>query len=223
MDYDSRDMLVSSDFPLDKVVYMDSGPVAVPTGSIATIEVPHNLPFRPMVIGTWSLDANFSTSIDEGIPPYVDPNAPYLAMSSTPGFLRLTPRNVTGSTLTFYWRAYGFMPPNVNEVAAFTSAEADDFVMNTDYNYSKLLDTGIVNLSSGSVSVPHDLGYRPQVEIWGESAVSSSTLLKHTFGMSSTSNASNRISVSESSLNFIKGTAPTLEEVYYYRIYADEQ
>lgn len=220
---DSRDFLLTTDFPLDKVVYMDSGSVAVPTGSIATTEVSHNLPFRPMVIGTWSLDANFSTSIDEGIPQYADLNAPYLAMSSTPEFLRLTPYNVTGSTLTFYWRAYGFMPPNVNEVATFTSAEADDFVMNTDYSYSKLLDTGIVNLSSSSASVSHNLGYRPQVEVWGASTISSPVLVKHTFGTSSTDNMSNRITVSESSLNFIKGTAPTLEEAYYYRIYADEQ
>lgn len=220
---DSRDFLLTTDFPLDKVVYMDSGSVAVPTGGITTIDVPHSLPFRPMVIGTWSLDANFSTSIDEGLPQYADFSVPYLAMSSTSELLRLSPYNITGSTVTFYWRAYGFMPPNVNEVAAFTSAEADDFVMNTDYNYSKLLDTGIVNLSSGSVSVPHNLGYRPQVEVWGESAVDSSILLKHTFGASSTSNLTNRIRVSETSLDFIKGTAPTLQTVYYYRIYADEQ
>lgn len=220
---DSRDFLLTTDFPLDKVIYMASGSNTVPASGFPTIEISHNLPFRPLITGSWSLDANFSTSKDPGFPQYGDFNQPYLEVSSTPTLLRVSPYNTTSGSVTFYWRVYGFMPPNVNEVAPFTASQSDDFVMNTDYNYTKLFSAGIANLTSGNVSIDHNLGYRPQVEIWAESAFDAAILMKENFGSVSTDSFVNRISVNNTSLQFIKGSFTGLQTVYYYRIYADEQ
>lgn len=222
MDYDSRDMLISSDFPLDKIIYMDSGYIDVPSGS-AVYTVAHGLSFRPLIIASWSLDSDFSTTKEVGFPLYGDFSQPYFEINSDYQNIRLIPNNPTGSTIRMYWRAFGFMPPNVNDIAPFTASEADNFVLNTDYNYTKLLNAGVVDLSSGSVSISHSLGYRPQVDVWSEFANDSSIVGREYLGTSSLDSFSNRISVSNTALNFTKGTGPSPKTIYYYRIYTDEQ
>lgn len=223
MDYDSRDMLVSSDYPLDKIVYMGSGSIVSASGSSTGASVPHELTYRPMIIASWSLDSDFSTSKDAGFPQYADFSLPYLEVTSDYTNINITPMNLTGSTITQYWRAFGFMPPDVNEVSGFTASEADSFVINTEYNYSKLFLTAKVDLSSGNVSVPHNLGYRPQIEIWGQSSFDPSILMNERYGVTSTDPFINRIVVTNTSIEFLKGTQPGLQTVYYYRIYTDEQ
>ena len=165
MDYDPRDMLVSSDYPLDKIIGIQSGSLVVASGFSEAI-VPHGLDFAPLARGRWSTNSNFSISYDviSGLSPL--PMAVEIYTNATNLVVRGI--NFSGGSATLYYKVFYFMPSDVNAVALPTQSMLDNFNINTDYNYSKLLLSGTASGAGGTVS--HDLGYYPQCEVWWESS-----------------------------------------------------
>ena len=163
------DFLVSTDYPLDKIVYMTSGSFVLPGYSgLGTItQVPHFLPFRPLVIGTWSTDANFTTSKECFAPIYTDIDGTYVEASADNTYVYLNGINyiVGAANKTIYFRVYGFMPSDVNLDAPYTSATADSFELSTDFNYTKLYYNDIIP-ATATATITHNFGYRPQVIAW---------------------------------------------------------
>lgn len=168
---DAAKMDLSTDYPLDKIIYITTGSFSIPGNDFVDLPIAHNLSFTPLMDGTYSTTPDFSISYDVGS------GSPY---ASSTGFFAISNYidadatnvnfhaiNYTPSTVTVYYRFFGLMPSNVNALASFTSSTADDFVLNTDYNYTKLLYAGI---TSTDITITHNLGYRPQVVIWGEVA-----------------------------------------------------
>lgn len=216
------DFLVNTDYPLDKVVYMNSGSFSSASGSSTAIEVPHGLSYRPLLIGTWSLTPDFSVSYEQGSSGFVSLSVPQLTIQSTPNTIRLVPFNNTGSTITYYWRVFGFMPSDVNINTGFTASIADVFTFSSDYNYSKLLTQGTLSWSMGIQIVTHGLGYRPQIEVWYEQPMNSNYLTKWYLGFDSTFTAFDSIEVTNQEVIFRFGDVGGVPGIkYYYRIYAD--
>lgn len=226
MDYDSRDMLVSSDYPLDKIVYLHTGSINFPiTGTDYIIN--HGLPFTPLIKVVWSTSNDFSTTYGVGDGPISsNPSFAYLPQivfaysdSSTINLVFGNPGSVTDA----YIRIYAFMPSNVNTDAEFTVSAADTFVLNTDYNYSKLYLSGITASSSTPSSVEtitHGLGYYPQVEVWYTKggltyAMSEIALFDNSLGTESFELTTDDLILRRSP--FLSG-----DELFHYRIYADE-
>lgn len=210
MDYDARDFLISSDSPLDKVIGMMSGSRNVPAFDSLTItNVAHPFTFTPLALTMYSFDSSFSSAKDEGLAQYADPSNMVSVTSYTNATnLRLAWYSNIQSSRTVYWRTYFFMPTNVDAEVNYTAIDSDDFVINSDYNYAKLLDAGV---NSGNFSVTHNLGYFPQVIAWNQGPL----------GLSRITNGGGYpeladVRINENTVQF-RGQNQT-----HYRIYIDE-
>jgi hypothetical protein len=219
----ARNMLLSTDYPTDKIIYKMTGSVTVATGASNDNYFPHGLPFTPLLTGTWSYDADFTTSYMAGQQPFADPNSSQVTVQSNATNARVLVANNTGSTKTIYWRIYGIMPPNVDVDSVFTASQLDSFIMNTNYNYTKTYMEGYVDISGGTQAITHNLGYRPQVEIWFELASVAGQFEREYLGMADSGDTFyQRTYVTPTQLIFNKGTGGGLVTKFYYKIFLDE-
>lgn len=222
----AKQMLVSSDYPLDKIIYMHTRSVVVGAGSFNDQIFAHNLPFTPLILGQWSFDSNFETAYDANSGPRFSPGGTLLFQSilqSNSTNIVIFNTNNQGVPVTVYWRIYGLMPSTVSEVAPFTASTADDYIIDTDQNYSKLFMSGVTGFSStlgSSVTVTHGIGYRPQVLVWTEN----SSHTNWTGGYSiEGSSGNNRCRVGTNDIVLIRDSVilPSATR-FHYRIYIDE-
>lgn len=169
IDANAGNFLFSTDYPLDKIIYMDTGSFTVGAMSAADDTVAHGLPFTPLLDGTWSTDPTFALSYDMGSGPastasgFLFNIAPEVSANATNAIV--SAQNNTGSPVTVYYRIFGFEPSNANLDAPFTTNAADHYALNTDYNYTKLYQAGI---ATSSTVISHGLGRRTQVNMWEE-------------------------------------------------------
>src|SRR5690606_1610325 len=72
---------------------------------------------------------------------------------------------------TLYYRIFCLMPSTANEssIVDFTENAGDDFILNTDYNYMKLVNAGVFEFG-GTVKYTHNLGFVPRVRFWMENS-----------------------------------------------------
>lgn len=168
----ARMMLINSDYPLDKVVYLHEGSYSSVPGN-SEYSVNHGLPFTPLIKAVWSTTPDFSVTynIGDGVP---DSNpdivfSPYAFDVRSDADKAYVVFVNSHSTLTIYVRIWGYMPSNINLPTAPTSINGDMFIFNSEYNYTKLYMKGVTASSSvpGSTeAISHSLGYRPQSETW---------------------------------------------------------
>lgn len=224
--YSAKQMLVSSDYPLDKIVYMHTRTVVIGAGSFNNQIFAHNLPFTPLILGQWSFDSTFTTAYDANSGPRFGVGGTLLFSSS----LQSDGTNITifnsnnqGSPVTVYWRIYGLMPSTVSETAPFTASTADDFIIDTDQNYSKLFLSGVTASSStlgSSVTVTHGLGYRPQVLVWTENSTYTNWIGSYAIEGSA---GNSRCRVGTDNITLIRDSTILLSSTrFHYRVYIDE-
>jgi len=211
----ARNFLQNTDYPLDKVVYLNSGTTNIASGG--SVNIAHGLPFIPLINFYWSLTPDFAVVYEDNVGPFP---------SGNPGFFftlqvsaRVTATNITldangtlGST-TIYYRIFGFQPDDSNVDLPPTASAGDVFSFNTDYNYLKLYSASHVSLAAGaSFTLVHGLGYRPQVSTWFQ-----------TGGINYPSTYSNedgrQVEVTSSSVVFTNNSLSS--GTMYYRIYQD--
>lgn len=165
----AKDMLVTSDYPLDKVVYLNSGSGSIASGG--TITIAHGLSFTPLTGLVWSTTSDFSISYSDnsGSFPSGNPGFFYslqVAVSSDSTNIYLDANGTAGST-TIYYRIFAFQPDDSNVDLPGTSSTADDFTISTDYNYSKLFEASHFTGSAGSTTtISHNIGELPKVLTW---------------------------------------------------------
>jgi hypothetical protein len=170
---DARNFLVNSDFPLDKVIYRATGSFALGAYfSTVSVAVPHGLSFTPLPVIQWSTSSDFSVVYEAGSGPAPEDiilNILGVAVTCTADGtnIDIDATNFKSTALTIYYRIFCFMPSNVNVDADSTQDTGDNFVLNTDQNYTKLFDSGVLSLST-TTTVTHGLGYIPQVFMWIE-------------------------------------------------------
>lgn len=164
MAVDPRDFLLNTDYEIDKIVLFKSGTI---NAGQYDVRIPHGLPFAPLTFGVFAYSEDFS-----GPRPmpyqYITPeNTIDVGLSSDATNLYLSYHNDSGSPAKIYYRVYAFEPSDSHAKVPATSNFAKDFILNTDYNYCKLKEKGVVDASS-SATIKHDLGYLPQVLVWNE-------------------------------------------------------
>lgn len=178
--------LITSDYPLDKIIYITSGSTSVPNSTLdATpgITITHSLPFTPLPIMQWSNTSDFAITNElrdaDYLANYFSTGAGQsyncTANSSTIGITRY---NLSGSTKTLYYRIFCFMPSDADadsEVPA-TASSGSNFILSTNYNYLKLVKDGILT-DGGVESYAHNLGYVPRVQAWEETSGTVSRLI----------------------------------------------
>jgi hypothetical protein len=221
-------MSVSTDFPLDKVVYMHTRTVVISGFSFNDQIFAHNLPFTPLILGQWSFDSNFDTAYDANSGPRFGGGGTLLfasALHSDATNITIFNTNNQASSVTVYWRIYGIMPSTVSTTAPFTASTADDYIVDTDQNYSKLFlsgETGFSSTLGSSVVVQHGLGYRPQVLVWTEN--STFTTWTGSYALEGTGGGgNNRCRVGTQEITLIRdSTVLPSSTRFHYRIYIDE-
>ena len=208
---DPRDFLLNTDYEMDKIVYFA-------TGEIERDEfdkhIPHNLSFTPLIFGICSADPDFSENFS--IPcdnldgtTWVEFDA---WADNTDLVLSYTGR-VGHSPAKMYYRIYGFEPSNSNAHIPYTSGHANNFILNTDYNYCKLKEAGVVDATYyATTTIPHNLGYIPQVLFWDE--------LNGSIAPYVMSGRLDRINIDEQNIYIYNYSLPNMK--IHYRIYYDE-
>lgn len=214
--------LLTSDYPVDKVVWMGTAQTTVPGFDYRQINISHGLGFAPLVFAQWSATSDFSIPYDEYSGPrsssfFLDLDT-YIETTSTQVTIYNT--NNTSSSKPVYWRLAGFMPSTVNTEVQPTASVADDFVINTDYNYQKLYLSDVTTYSStanSTVTVNHNLGYRPFVLGWAEITGIGVKSLNPLASIGNT----DTLSVNENSIIFTRSPFPYGSTRFHYRIYLD--
>lgn len=196
---------------------MTSGSFSASFGS-TTENIAHGLPFKPLLDGTWSTDPTFALSYDMGGGPISTVAGALFNIqadvSSDGTNAIITVGKATAGTSTIHYRIFGFEPSTDNLAAPYTSDAADSYILNTDYNYTKLYDASAVTTST---VISHGLGYRPQVSMWEET---SGTIRKKNENRNgSAANTYTTISTTAVAITF-DGSAPVGTKAHY-RIYLD--
>ena len=217
----SKDMVFSTDYPLDKVILIFENSVSVGAFGFADVDTPHTLGVTPLVSAQWTTDPTWALSYEIGTGLYVNGSPSYsTGIAADSGKVRFSLNNNLGSGVTIYYRVYALSPDNNSSVSAVATNQYNDFQFNTDFNYPKLFLVGtFTEPSTGGVNVTrilgvHNLGYIPQVACWQTVGAFTSPVL----GSDETSG--NIIEVTASSLivTFNSFSSTTI----YYRIYLDE-
>lgn len=170
----AKNFKLTTDFSLDKIIYLYEGSLNVPNNAFADATIPHGLPFTPLSLLVYSLTPDFAISYMSGSGPApTDPFAYQLGVdvlvTSRPTENYIAVSNFFATPITVYYRLYSFEPSTSNADIPFTANSSDPFILNTDYNYTKLYMEGVIDLSV-TTFVNHNLGYIPQNEVWLEFA-----------------------------------------------------
>lgn len=169
---DPTNFLISTDYPMDKIVYKTSGSYThsdVPGGT----SFAHGLPFTPLVVLQWSLDSDFTTAytVNSG-PPTTDPTLYHIGIDlysySDPTNIVITSFDFLGGASTIYYRVFAFEPTGSTADCSATSSTTDKFFISTDYNHPKLFMSGNTPITADvlGATIHHGLGYVPQFEYW---------------------------------------------------------
>jgi len=219
----AKNMLLTSDYPLDKVIYLVEGSTAVSGFGFVDIDTPHGLPFTPLPMGSWSTDSTWDVSYELNSGPLTAGSLTYeTSVSANSTNVRFSANNNTGSSVTLYYRIYALAPNSADDLdVSFTSNQDTSFILNTDLNYTKLFESSdFTEPSTGGAPVLrsffHGLGYAPQVLLWKEvsSQVTPQNGTDVDFG-------DVVVEITSTSLNVTFTTFSSTK--IYYRIYLDEQ
>ena len=185
---DPRNFLLNTDYEMDKIIYFKE--FEWTTSSVTTKQVTHGLPTVPLLFGVWSANADFSDSneIGESNNPWEQDLQIQARSNMEKIIFTLTPKMVNNAyvSTTFYVKVFGF-EPGTNWINTYydgdvqvkvplkmkgnklapTSKYAKTFIVNTDYNYLKLLKAGRLGEWTGTrTEYTHGLGYVPQILTW---------------------------------------------------------
>ena len=210
-----NDFLLTTDYPIDKIIGYTESSFSAPATTSSTYSTPHGITaFTPLAIVKWSTDPSFSTSYDE-----IGVSFNFITLNGATDAtnLYLYYFNLTASPVTIYYRVYYFMPSNVDVENEETQSDFDAYVLNTDYNYTKIYEQGFS--ASPAFSVSHDLGYYPQVEAWY--ILTSNGRTQRLVSGDNSITDSPRVRVTTTSVEFLDGTITPVSG-WHYRIYADE-
>lgn len=157
-------LAIDTDHPMDKAVFLFEGQINVTTADDAIFRINHNIGAMLFVDGIWSPD-NWATTFSFGSSRRT---GDVIGITSS---LLANDTRIEGSirynaNVTVKYRIWGF----VNEaetlaldVAGTSALSQNIFVINSDYNYPRLVMEGYANKGD---TINHNLGEIPRVDIW---------------------------------------------------------
>lgn len=218
---DARNFIVSSDYPMDYIIWNTVGDAQADAHEHKTISIPHNLGFAPLLFGMYSQD-NGQTWTPFG--PEADGFYISLVSDSQNTGIEILARS---NPVSIKYKIWAYAQADINAVFDTINSE-DNFVINSDYNYSKLFSAGAWDAeeSENAIIFQHNLGYVPQIVVWyefqngkiydGFSNISDDTSVQDQQAISVDNN---NVYASFSTLD-IGGDYGILTKVHY-RVYAD--
>lgn len=166
---DARHFLISSDYPMDFIVWEGNGQVSSYNYHQTTDTVKHNLPYTPLVFGQFSLDGGntwFPAQVNDYYTNKIDF---WVESDATNVYVHCTALENNAKTATY--RLWAFAPAN-SAGRATTPSQSNLFYLDSDSNYSKLVKAGVWDIQSGDRKTiyNHNLGYIPEVMVWLETS-----------------------------------------------------
>lgn len=170
---DPRDFLLNTDYEMDKIIYFTE--VKRTVSSQTTFDIDHKLNTIPLIFGMWSYHSDYSDAHEIGEQTSISGSVfnCYATADYNQIHVTLIPES---SNTTFYIRIFAFEPYYSNTGVDFphtklpaTNKYAQKFILNTDYNYLKLLKVGNFIKWDSTLQCHvyrHKLGYLPQVLDW---------------------------------------------------------
>lgn len=216
---DPRKFIYDSDYPTPAFVAAWEGSYEVAGYDYLDTGFNHNLPFTPLVVGQWSLNANFQPAYDigttNGYMVGLDWNQ---AAGSNETKIVFRMNNGYSSKRTYYYRIFAFAPPDYDgDVPSIE--DSTNFRFNSDFNYPKLFAYGKKTITAdGDFVVNHNLGYIPQVRTWKKEDYND--FLSPFVNIHYESGGYTMGTVVDSSKMTIRNALSG--DVIYYHIYADE-
>lgn len=229
----ATNFLVSTDYPLDKVVVGGTVSFTVPATTNGLARLPHGLPFAPLVMGSYSYTSDYAILYGLNSAPVSSVPAfrlydSVVKINSTNTEVLFSGENYTANPVTFYVRYYGLVPTSALDYdLTATQSLVDDFQLNTDYNYTKLFMAGYYDYpTSGSATnvtttIPHGLGRIPQIVTWREDGGQVAPLMGQDAGVIQIENAVTSLDANNLYIKIILPASQPLLRVHY-RIYLDE-
>ena len=210
---DRSKLLFYSPDPIDKIVYLTTKTVSVSSSSFEITTFDHNLGFRPFITGEFSESSTFITSNTIGSN---DISGVTTSIKANDTEVQLVTDNNSGSSITHYYRIYGFADEGADIDVGYNSDAPDNlFQFNMEFNYGKLYEAGTTSSVSNSSSetVTHDLGGIVQVRAWAISSGYATPISTSDYTQG------HAVITATNSVKFINksGGAAT----YHYRIYYD--
>jgi hypothetical protein len=150
---------------MDKIVGVWQGSISATTSGTAT-NIPHGLPFAPLLFGRWSTTSDFASSRDFGVLLYGSPSLDSIDIYANSANIVMTP--LVSSNKTLYYRVYAFAP--ADDKSDLSPTVAGNLQFNSDNNYMKLFVADKVTLTSSVQNIYHNLGYLPLVMLWNENS-----------------------------------------------------
>ncbi len=234
--YRAKNFLLDTDYPLDMVVYLITGSISMTGSSAGTAVIHHELDFTPLCSGSWALTPDFSVQYEYDSGTFPSNNIGVslfdqtLSLSTTlfgnSGGADSTNVNIlwinnNSSPMTAYYRVYALGPPDVPVMAPYTASSGDKFILNTDYNYTKLYINSSQDLSPGNTyTTNHNLTYVPQLGLWTRRTSNGLVSPYDTQNVQS-SFFDFTVSVNGSSL-VLQTDSPTTINKEYVRLYLDD-
>lgn len=211
---DPRDFLLNTDYEMDKIVYYTSGELT-PTGFREVYVDEYNLGFTPLVFAVLSFSEDFSDSRMDAMFTFEDISVSIYAYSDGVTMYYVNNNNPNQK---IYYRIYGFEPSDSTSNVGTTQKDAKTFILNTDYEYSKLYKKGII---SQDATIEHNLGYTPFVMAWEElpNTRPSPNVIFPCYSSGNDPRNGANISITDTNVTISNITSPGK---VHYRIYYDE-
>lgn len=168
---DARNFQFSSDYPMAYFIYHSTHEITVPAMSggvvsTATITVPHNLPFTPLLVGYWSDNANFTNTNDLNTQ-MLGGDYKSLDAGADDTNIYITGANGKTSSIKLYVKLWAYMPPDANGDVQPVFDDSN-YLFNSDNTVLEIAQAGVIKLNDNPKTVYHNLGYVPYCRIWAK-------------------------------------------------------
>lgn len=162
-----KDYVYNSNYKTPYIVYKREFSVGCAEGGIARTNFAHGLPFKPLLIGQWSLNSNFTPSYDlsQSEPLWGGSRALrrcYIGADESNVYVSLMDDAYEGN-VTFYFRIMAFAPPQYEGDIPVVYQDSGNFISDSRRNYPKIW---FLNQVPQSTTIEHNFGYLPQVKSW---------------------------------------------------------
>lgn len=218
---DARDLLLSTDYPIDQVIWRSGiSSYTIPAFGFDFFQIPHTVGRLFLPILQFSTSSTFQNVYPENGGPWANGQAMYqvaLTLDSTK--LEINIINRTASSVTLYFRCIGLACTNRTYISPYTNVY-QDLLIDTDLNYMKLYDSGIINVPINQTrTVNHNLGYIPTVMAWAENSTFN-TISPVTYTDLDLAGSGGVNTIELNNTQLILGSGFSAAD-YHYRIYVD--
>ena len=134
--------IANSDYPFDMITYYTPYTLTSNGNNSQTVQFKHNLPYTPLLFGTWNTKEDYTGYSGELAPAGMFMS---ITASADSQYVYLTRYNYSPTSgEKFYIRLYGFAPTSWTGDCKPTAQSSGALLLNTDKEYAPLLAEGYI-------------------------------------------------------------------------------